>query len=196
MSAKRLELALEKLARCGEGRRQGDGADDTQGLMALLPAFFVMADASLLVTRAHVDALVAVDVQHPSQPDASAEHPTEFLRHLNCTVGTCFLGEYMMGAFGHGLGLEDELVTKVRQELAQSPPTDLEFPISSMSLSLAKLVGCLTAAGKDDPVLDVGTGCGIHAFLLQRTGFRSVLAIDSNERAVKLACACAGSAFA
>lgn len=85
---------------------------------------------------------------------------------------------------------EEDLIEKVREELAQAPSADLEFPVSSMSLQLASVLkGLAPPTGHHSAALDVGTGCGIHSFLLNRMGFNSVLAIDCNERAVALACA-------
>lgn len=89
-----------------------------------------------------------------------------------------------------GRSPEEDLIEKVREELAQAPSADLEFPVSSMSLQLANVLRRLApTTGYHSTALDVGTGCGIHSFLLHRRGFNSVLAIDCNERAVALACA-------
>jgi methylase of polypeptide subunit release factors len=89
-----------------------------------------------------------------------------------------------------GRGPGEDLVAIVKKELAHLPSTDLEFPVSSMSQQLANALKNLPAlTNNHSPALDVGTGCGIHSFLLHQMGFHPVLAIDSNERAVRLACA-------
>jgi len=89
-----------------------------------------------------------------------------------------------------GRSPEEDLIEKVREEIAQSPSTELEFPISSMSVQLASVInGLARPSDIHSAALDVGTGCGIHSFLLHKRGFNSVLAIDCNERAVALACA-------
>ena len=89
-----------------------------------------------------------------------------------------------------GRSPEENLIEMVKQDLAHSPSPDLEFPVSSMSLQLASVLkGIEPPPDKHSAALDVGTGCGIHSFVLHRRGFNSVLAIDCNERAVSLACA-------
>jgi hypothetical protein len=88
-----------------------------------------------------------------------------------------------------GRNPEEDLIAKVREELNQSPLADLEFPVSSMSLQLAKVLKGLASPNDNyAAALDVGTGCGIHSFVLNQRGFNPVLAIDSNERAIVLAC--------
>jgi len=73
-------------------------------------------------------------------------------------------------------------------DFLQSEASEREFPISTMSKTLAHVIEELAAPAEGEPTyaLDVGTGTGIHAFILQGKGF-SVIATDCNEEAVQLA---------
>jgi len=92
-----------------------------------------------------------------------------------------------MSILQHG-GLDHEkLLTEIESDLSNQSTERPEFPLSSMSKTLFRAVGGLQQPGNESLALDIGTGCGVHAFLLNHIGFRRVLAIDSNERAVDLA---------
>ena len=84
---------------------------------------------------------------------------------------------------------QEDLIEDVKRGLVQSPSVRLEFPITSMSMELANVIKLLAPPQDNHSIaLDVGTGCGIHSFLLVRRGFKAVLAIDRNESAIELAC--------
>jgi SAM-dependent methyltransferase len=73
-------------------------------------------------------------------------------------------------------------------DFLQSEASGREFPVSTMSKTLAHVIDQLAAPAEGEPTyaLDVGTGTGIHAFILYGKGF-PVVATDCNEEAVQLA---------
>ncbi len=84
---------------------------------------------------------------------------------------------------------QQDIIEKVKRELVQSPSVRREFPITSMSEGLANVIEVLESPQDNHRIaLDVGTGCGIHSFLLVQRGFSTVLAIDRNQCAVDQAC--------
>ena len=67
-----------------------------------------------------------------------------------------------------------------------------EFPLTAMSRGVSEAIWRVDYAPVmpiDDAgrALDVGTGSGIHAFVMSKKGFSHVTAIDVNEKAIKLA---------
>src|ERR1035437_7958359 len=62
-----------------------------------------------------------------------------------------------------------------------------EFPLSSMSRKIVHVMERLSNCSRKGFALDVGTGSGVHAIILNQMGYNCVLGVDSNSMAVDLA---------
>jgi len=62
-----------------------------------------------------------------------------------------------------------------------------EFPLSSMSRKIVDVLDRHSNCSRKGFALDVGTGSGVHAIILNQMGYNCVLGVDSNSMAVSLA---------
>lgn len=87
----------------------------------------------------------------------------------------------------------EKICLSVEEDIKKFRGNDIkEFPLTAMSRAVSEAIWRVDHAPvmpTDDAgrALDVGTGSGIHAFVMSKKGFPQVTAIDVNEKAIKLA---------
>lgn len=83
------------------------------------------------------------------------------------------------------------IMSWIEQDIETGDPRRREFPVTTMSRALSTaiefIVNSLNMPVHEMKAIDVGTGSGVHAFLLATLGFNSVYGLDRSVQAISYA---------